>query len=327
MKNINKNAVIGALSLILSLSFAVTALAVTAPDFGLAGSYAVLSSTYTNTTSGTVINGDLGFTTGPAVTPTGTRTNTGSSAPYSTAGTLQGSILSALSGNSCTFTFAPGAINLSTDTTHGAIGTYGPGVYCSTGAMTVGGPLTLNGNGIYIFRAVGALTSTAGALVSLNGASACDIYWTPSEATTLGANTNFAGNIIDPAGITLGANSNLNGRALAFGGTVTTDADTITAPSCSTVVVVVPPPVVPPPVIVATTTVVVSPTPTPVVTIVPTPVVTPQVVSLPQVAQTITPGLPATGFGPKSNSLSLIMGIIFGISFLSLGFILIKKNS
>jgi hypothetical protein len=42
------------------------------------------------------------------------------------------------------------------------------------------------------------------------------------------------GNIIDAAGITFGHFAVLEGRALSYGGTVTTDANTITAPTCTT---------------------------------------------------------------------------------------------
>ena len=177
--------------------------AATTPLLGAAASYGVLASTYTNTAAGTTINGDVGFTTGPAVVPGGAHPNYGSGAPYATAGVDQGNALTALAGEPCTFTFAPGAIDLSTDTTHGPIGVYAPGVYCSTGAMDVGGPLTLNGAGTYIFRPVGALTSTAGAIVTLSGASACDVFWTPSQATTLAANTTFQGTVISDGGITV----------------------------------------------------------------------------------------------------------------------------
>ena len=41
------------------------------------------------------------------------------------------------------------------------------------------------------------------------------------------------GNIIDAAGITVGHFANVTGRMLAFGGTVTTDANTITVPVCA----------------------------------------------------------------------------------------------
>ncbi len=223
---------VAALALLFSLFGPVAALAATSPSLGAAASYGVLASTYTNTTT-TTINGDVGFTTPPAVAPLGTHANYGSGAPYSTAGTDQGNASTALASQPCTFTFAAGAIDLSTDTTHGPIGVYAPGVYCSNGAMDVGGPLTLNGTGTYIFRPVGALTSTAGAVVTLSGASACDVFWTPTQATTLAANTTFFGTDIDASGITVGANTNWTGRALAFGGTVTTNTDTVTVPTCA----------------------------------------------------------------------------------------------
>ena len=65
----------------------------------------------------------------------------------------------------------------------------------------------------------------------INGACAADVYWSPTAATTLGANTTFAGTILDVAGITMESLVKLAGRALAYGATVTTDADTITAPA------------------------------------------------------------------------------------------------
>ena len=211
--------------------------AATTPLLGAASTYAVLSSTYTNTAPGTTINGDIGFTTGPAVTPAGVRTNFGSQAPYATAGVDQGNALVNLNNQACTFTFPSGAIDLATDTTHGPIGVYTPGVYCTSGpgAASIGtGGITLNGSGTYIFRINGALTSVANSVVTVSGASACDVFWTPTGATTLGANSTFIGTNIDNAGITLGSNVNWTGRALSFGGTVTTGVDdVITAPTCS----------------------------------------------------------------------------------------------
>ncbi len=216
---------------LLSLIAPAMSSAATTPSLGLTESYTVLSSTYTNTTI-TTISGGIGFTTPPAVVPDGVHLNYGPGAPYAVAGANQGAVLSNLTSQLCTFTFPAGAINLSTDVTHGIVGVYAPGVYCSSGAMEIGGPLTLSGSGTYIFRPAGALTSAANSVVTLIGASACDIFWTPIEATTLAANTVFFGTIIDDAGITIGANSTWVGRALAFGGTVTTDTHTLTVPIC-----------------------------------------------------------------------------------------------
>src|SRR3989344_7861448 len=242
MKKFNKVSVI-VLVIVFMFSFSgsIVALAATTPSLGITGTYGVLSSTYTNTAAGTTISGDVGFTTGPAVAPGGTHANYGSSAPYSTAGTDQGNVLVNLNGQACTFTFANGAIDLATDTTHGPIGVYTPGVYCTTGAgaASIGtAGITLSGAGTYIFRINGALTTVDNSVVTLAGASAADVFWTPIAATTLGANTTFKGTVIDASGITIGSTVAWTGRALAFGGTVSTNADTITVPSIATLRVI-----------------------------------------------------------------------------------------
>lgn len=234
MKKLNKIFKIALISILtLSLIAPMNAQAATTPSLGQATIYGVLSSTYTETSSATTINGSVGFTTPPATPPLGTHPFYGSVPPYAMAGSDQGTALASLGLEPCTFSFAPGAIDLSTDITHGPAGIFTPGVYCSVGAMNISGPLLLDGNGTYIFRAVGALTSAAGAVVTLNNASACDVFWTPTQATTLAANTTFIGTVIDDAGITVGANTTWSGRALAYGGTVTTDTNTITVPICA----------------------------------------------------------------------------------------------
>lgn len=256
--------------LLLGLAGPVSVFAATTPSLGLATTYGVLASTYTNTSAGTTINGDVGFTTGPAVVPGGVHPNYGSGAPYATAGTDQGSVLANLNAQVCTFSFAPGAVDLATDTSHGPIGMYTPGVYCTSGAASIGtGGITLSGSGTYIFRINGALTSVANSSVTLaGGAAACDVFWTPTAATTLGANSTFAGTNIDASGITIGSTVTWTGRALAFGGTVSTTTDTITVPTCAAPL--------PPP----------APVPTPTPTPTPTPV----------------PQLPNTGIAPDDNS-------------------------
>ncbi len=226
------------LALMLVFSLYRPVLAATTPDLGEAESFAILSSTYTNTVAGTTINGDLGYTTGPAEAPTVNGTTfSPPDTKYSTAGTDQGAALVDLNNQPCDFSYASGPIDLAADvTTPDGVGQFTPGVYCIDGAASVGaGGITLTGEGTYIFRMDGALTTAANSEVTLaGGASSCDVFWTPTAATTLGANSTFAGTDIDDSGITIGSTVTWEGRALSFGGTVSTDTDTITAPTCAT---------------------------------------------------------------------------------------------
>lgn len=237
MKIIKKTGLISLTVILVLALFTVspTTYAATSPGLGMANTFGILSSTYTNTAPGTNIDGDLGYTTPPALAPTVTGTTHAANSIYTQAGIDQGTALTGLNNQPCTFTFAPGAIDLASDTTHGPVGVYTPGVYCITGAASVGGggTITLNGSGTYIFRMDGALNTSANSVVAVsNGASACDVWWTPTAATTLGANSTFIGTDIDASGITIGNLVTWAGRALAFGGTVSTDTDTISVPAC-----------------------------------------------------------------------------------------------
>src|ERR1035437_10957805 len=130
------------------LVFALLVKAATTPTAGIEATYGVLSSTFTNT-SVTTINGDVGFTTAPAVAPLGTHANYGSGAPYSTAGTAQATLIGSLNSQTCDFTFGS-ATDLSLQTQPPT-----PGVYCVEGAQSVGtGGITLQ-SGTYIFRSTG----------------------------------------------------------------------------------------------------------------------------------------------------------------------------
>lgn len=100
--------------------------------------------------------------------------------------------------------------------------------------ITTGQTVTLSGAGTYIFRPNGALTTQANTFVTLaDGASACDVFWIPTAATTIGADTAFKGTVIDDAGITIGDTVAWIGRALSYASTVTTPNTnaSITVPS------------------------------------------------------------------------------------------------
>lgn len=218
--------------------------AVTTPSLGTAGIFGVLSSTFTRNIGETVITGSAGYTTlsgGGSDTVSGT---TYQPAPPQS-GIDQAAALADLNAqvlDGCTSLGA--AVNLDNVTGH-ETGVYTPGCYSSSGAMniTTNTTVTLDGSGTYIFKSGGALDAAASStIVLINGASACDVFWIPVGATTIGATAEatttptFVGNIFrgvaDGLSITLGHFANISGRLLAFGSTVTADTNTITAPSC-----------------------------------------------------------------------------------------------
>ncbi len=230
-KKLNKNliVIVAVVFFVLGLIWSSPAQAASTPSLGVADTFGVLSGTFTNTNP-TTINGDVGYTNLPVNMPTINGTNYGSGAPTPQARIDAGAALTILAANSCTENLGV-IVDLSTVGTH-PTGVYTPGVYCSTGAMSIGtGGITLSGAGTYIFRADDELTSAAGSTVTLaNGASSCDVFWTPTAATTLAANTTFKGTIIDNQNaITVGDSTVWIGRALSLGaGVVTTDKNTIT---------------------------------------------------------------------------------------------------
>ncbi len=232
-----------AIVVLISLAHNGAASAATAPPLGSTSTYAVVAQTFTNTNTApqTIVSGDVCYTTAPVTPPLTITGATVVPCPPAT-GTDQGLALANLNGQVCTFLGA-GAITLdSVIIGANPPGTIPPGCYSSGGAMNVTATttVTLDGAGVYVFRPGGALTTGANSRVILaNGACASDVFWAPVAATTIGANAalsptpTFVGNILDAAGVTIGQFANLTGRALAFGGTVTTDSVTISVPTCA----------------------------------------------------------------------------------------------
>ena len=109
-----------------------------------------------------------------------------------------------------------------------------PGVHCFPSSALLNGTLFLQGAGPWIFR-IGSTLTTGGtpaapASVLVNGQSNCDakdVFWQIGSSATIGVNTQFVGNILAVASITLVSGASLEGRALALGGAVTMDGNTV----------------------------------------------------------------------------------------------------
>ena len=254
-KNIDLLSVVAlpVLSITFFFAFALTAQAAFTPSLGTANTFGVLAHTYNNTatTRPTMISVDLGYSVFLGSPASIGGTTYISDATFYQAGVDQHNALAVLNAQACTFTFS-GAVDLATDTSHGTLGVYAPGVYCSSGKMTVGGTIALSGAGTYIFRPAGGLVTADNSHVyAMDGASTCDIFWTPqSTDTVIGSGTTFSGTVIEPLAaannnIIVGYDADWTGRALAFDGSVTTNPIVgkyirISSPTCA-------PPLPPPP--------------------------------------------------------------------------------
>ena len=112
-----------------------------------------------------------------------------------------------------------------------------PGVYAFSHAdtynLTAASPLTLSGNGIFIFQATSDLiTASASSVVLTDGAQACNVFWTvPSSAASFGTNSSFVGTVMAYSSINMGTGAKLEGRVLAQTAAVTLQSNTITAPT------------------------------------------------------------------------------------------------
>jgi len=237
MKNFNKNltVIVSAISLALVLAGPITASAATDPGLSTGSkSFSVMAQTSITGTAN--ISGNVGInSTGAGITAL-TAGNVGGII-YSTDG-IAPSVASpfldpAIQANlSAVYTS-----NIPSQPATSSIGpvldglTVTPGVYDIGAGRLNGGVLTLNGAGIYIFRASSDLVSS-GTINLINGARACDVYWNVQTLATIDG-TSFVGTILAGTGVHFGANVALNGRALAVGGDVTWLTDTISGPTCA----------------------------------------------------------------------------------------------
>ena len=110
------------------------------------------------------------------------------------------------------------------------------GVYYISEAVSIAGPLTLDGGGDpnarFVIKINGALTVTAGATMSLtNGARSCNVFFLANGAITCGAGATVKGTLFSKVGaVGLAANVNLEGRMFSQSGAITIGANAIASP-------------------------------------------------------------------------------------------------
>lgn len=103
-----------------------------------------------------------------------------------------------------------------------------PGVYCFSTSAQITGNLTLDGmgdpNSIFVFQ-IGSTLTTAptSSVIMIASGNADRVFWQVGSSATLGTGTQFSGNILAMASITMTTGTSLDGRALARTGAVTID--------------------------------------------------------------------------------------------------------
>jgi Ice-binding-like len=208
------------------------ALAQSAPTLGSATNFAILGASTVTCTAGGAVTGDVGVSPGTAIT--------GFNPDCTLTGTLHpgdgvalqahvdaGLAYLALAAQPCNFSFT-GVTELAGLILPGETMSHplNPGVYCFASSAKLNGTLNLQGAGPWIFRMGSTLITgaTAPASVLVNGMANCDgkdVFWQVGSSATIGAGTQFVGNILAVASIGLDPTAELDGRALALNGAVT----------------------------------------------------------------------------------------------------------
>lgn len=198
---------------------------------GTAGDFAVLAGTTVTNTGGSAVTGELGVWPGTAVTgfPPGIVTGGSIHSADAVAQAAQADLTTAyndLAG------LAPD-VDLSGMDLGGL--TLTPGVYNFSSSAFLTNTLTLDAQGdpnaMFVFQMGSTLiTASDSAVMTINGADSCNIFWQVGSSATLGTNTDFQGNILALTSITLTTGASiLDGRALARNGAVTMDTNAVSA--------------------------------------------------------------------------------------------------
>ena len=208
----------------------------TSPNLGDAASFSVLAGLSMSAAgAGTTISGDLGLSPGLETSKTGPWT-VGGSQYFGTTGlsaTAQGAALIAYG-------------NLAGQTTSGVWGTTPwtpvPGVWTSASDKTFTGTIYLNGtyDDVWVFQVGGDFTFS-GSIVLQGNAQACHVFWQVGSSATIGSDSTFVGTLIAQTSVTLVSGATVNGRIIALNGSLTTDGNNISGPTCATAPVVATP--------------------------------------------------------------------------------------
>ncbi|PQE06246.1 outer membrane autotransporter barrel protein [Rutstroemia sp. NJR-2017a BBW] len=214
---------------------ALVAPGLTQVNLGTAAPYGALAESGVTNTGPTVVNGDVG-TTGAEIIgfPPGLATGTLETATNGVAQARADALTA--------YNTAQGLTGGIDSTANSELGgqTLQAGIYSYTSGVSLTGILTLDGAGnsdaTWVFQISSTLiTGSASAVVLINGASACNIYWAVGSSATIGSTSAFVGNILSSASISLTTGATVQGGLYA-GAAVTLDDNVVSPGSCSPIV-------------------------------------------------------------------------------------------
>lgn len=202
-------------------------------NFGVASSFSALAGSTVTNTGPSVLQGDLGLAPGTSVT---------GFPPGSFGGTLH--VADAVADQAqadLTQAYTDAAGRIPPAEVTGDLGglLLTPGVYRAPSSIGLTGTLTLDAQGdpnaVFIFQVGSALTTaTASRVVLINGAQPCNVTWQIGSSATLGSASEFVGNLMAGASISLDDAVTVRGRLLARTGAVTLINDTVVNDPCTT---------------------------------------------------------------------------------------------